>query len=447
MGLFGKKNKKQGDSDDLLDTSLLSDEPDVPFRTHKRVMEDTGVVPIRTRTNKSRSIQEKIVVFSVASVLALMCGSAVMSTAEIVNSKQMRKDIENNVSPAFKVRYSELGKEVIYSYFAGKAPVTNMLSTAGWSDESRKNTLEVTSLALLDAEQKSVNLDAVEVKRAGGTKAFPNPRKEMLTYAGMIDGKQYRFTVTLLIPDVMSTTKKPYLVSPPTIEPMEDLVAVQLSADKPPVGEGSMFSPVELPSSANKAFASWASAYAENDGEALKRMTGDTDATHVYKGLGDFRLEGVPTVQWAVQYTTPQESNSDIVLARINFNLIANTTSNTSSKSSSSSNEGVIFPQTMDVMLYDASKGDPNIVAWGPPGSWQSMRSYMNATVAPKNEDGKPGSFAEENNNRVDKERKNTERERQVPGAPDVKPTKTVTNKTSTTQTTDKKTAPKKDKQ
>lgn len=459
--MAAKKNKKKK-------RDIATDEygdKDVPFTTNERALQDYGIEVIQGSSEKKRKIKQRVAVGIVGLFVTIYGISVVSSLTANGRINNLSDVVESQESPAFKSRYDSLGKSIVEDYYSQKQTPVNLLNTAKWStDDSESGTtvnsnsnsgndsgsdssipVNVESLSLINAYEEEPQMGELEdeVKEV-----MSNPKLEILTYSGVIDGKQYKFGVTLLAPDITDPTKLPYLVYAPTMMPMDDLLRVDAEASVPQAGDTGKYTEFTLSEDAIDTIDDWASAYAQNDGETLKRITGDNDPRRSYKGIGGFTLEGTPSVDWSYAYTPDKKEETDIAIARIHFNMITEMDNNTNSSSLSGkeSNNSFIVPQTIDIMLHGFSSGTPNIVAWTQAGNWQNLQDHMNAIIAPENQEGNstkqdannnilndtPSSEANNSDNRSD-----ISSENDTPSAPSLAPktTESSTPKSTTRDT------------
>lgn len=367
-------------------------EKDLPYRTAERAMEDVGIQRVRGRPKRAVTVQRFIVMGVFFIILSFLAFTLFNSLKANNGVSQAREEIVNNSSPAFKVRYDQLGAEVIRSYYAAKSPVTNILPNVNWpgsqgSTGMESAPVEVNGLQLIRGESlfQAIPQSVLDEDETG---TFSNPMNEILEYTGVIDGRQYSFTVNLIVPDVDDSTKLPYLASAPTIEPMEPLVITQLEASRPDTsGENPEFSPVELNESSLSMISDWASAYAQDNQNGLKMIAGDGNINSSYKGLGGYSLVGTPTVVWSYERKNPSDENANgQIYTRVSFVMETRVSANASSAETQvrgGEQSRTFRPvQSFDLLLDNYEEGTPNIVAWVPAGGWYHLEPRMNAIIA-----------------------------------------------------------------
>lgn len=390
MGLFSRNKKKDNPFEDEWGLK------DVPYDTEEQRMKNAGIFPVTGRKRRARTIEEfavKVIIILVVAFVALSLFSALRSGYRIEKVDERISTLE---SPAFKSQYNELGQSIIRAYYLSEEAPVNLMSGVSWErtslgssdyetgetsrDEQPK--INVTNLALIRTPQ-TINVQASKENNS----VFTNPRSEVLVYSGYVDGKLYEFSVNLIIPNVDDPTTLPYLASPPTMMPVPTMIqAEEANIDTPPIGGDSLYSNITLNESSISTITSWASAYAQDDGDTIKRLAGDNNITHDYKGLGGFSLEGNPSIVWAFQYNNKGDDDvtNDAIIARVNFNIsreVQNNSSDAESEILGERSGKFVQSQTMDIMLTNFSQGTPDLSAWSPAGSWATLTPYMNATV------------------------------------------------------------------
>lgn len=363
---------------------------DVPYRTNERMMKDDGIYMISGRAKKERSVQSFIVKLFVVSVVLFITAALVSGIFSSYRMSNLKKEVEASSSPAFHSRYEGLGEEIIKAYFKGETPPVNLFKSANWPQLSQSSSssgssllpasMEVTSLALVNGSQADAQLDGDKEE----LKTFSHPRSEVLVYTGVLEGKQYTFTVNLIIPDLDDARKIPYLVSPPSIMPTNDILSSDIDADRPVAGE--RFKEINPSETTIATVGSWAKAWAQGDGETLKRIAGDGNATHRYTGLDGFLISGSPSIEWAYEFENNKERSA---VARVRFAIekpVSDTDlSSPSTESSSKKDSAFRTEQVFDILLANYDEGSADIVAWDAGGRWKSLSKHMNATVVDPN--------------------------------------------------------------
>lgn len=420
--LLGKrKNKKD----------LLQDEwgeKRDPYKTTLQTLDDYGVYEIRGFSQRKINIMNWLIrgIITLLAVIAVLVAIMPITLSGKVNTIENR--VESMQTPAFKSRYDDLGKSIIQAYYSHQEPPVNLMSNISWAgykgednDSSQSSPVEdsapiiVNNLSLI----RSPETVKMSPSRDRDT-VFTNPRNEVLVYSGTVDGKPYEFSISLIIPNVDDPTTLPYLASPPVMMPAKNIILTNESdLDTPAQSDG--YTPLKLNEFSLKAIADWASAYAQDDTESLKRITGDQSAAHMYHGLGGFSLEGTPTSLWAFQNSlgTLQDDTDDFIISRVQFRMVKrldNNLSNTQREVLGERTGMFVQTQTFDLMLRNFSSGTPNVVAWGPAGTWSSLSEFGNATEITQED-------IDKQSNNQSQEVENSETQTQESVAPNAVPT------------------------
>lgn len=215
---------------------------------------------------------------------------------------------------------------------------------------------------------------------------------------------------------------------------------------------GDDFEEVELNEGTLNNITRWASAYAQNDSDTLKSLTGDNRTEAIYPGIGGFSLEGNPEAMWAYQYEDKKDKEQRIV-ARIQFSMSSTVSSGSSQKddiSGSTSSSKFAPKQVMDVLLGNFDEGNADILAWGPGGMWQTLAPRMNAVLPVVTRDNNSNEDEDTINDPSEQQQPDTEENTaessnaaNAPGAPSLSQ-ETETTSTTSPATTSKKTHSKK---
>lgn len=378
---------------------------DVPYDTQKNTMERLGIYPIRGRSDKSRRIESwlyKGIVLTTIVGAGFVTFSACDARSSVNNMDSSIETLEND--PSFDIRYPELGATIIEAYYAGNAAPVNLLESVTWTPSasdisiSGGKAVEVKNLGLSKAPV-STDIDP----SSSAESIFTNPRMETLTYIGSIDNDYYQFTVNLIIPDKDDPSIYPYLASAPAMEPLPVFVQANENMGTPEGANGFTKSD-DLGNDTNDLLSRFAVAYAGDDRTELKSLTNDDDPNNTYYGLTGYLLRGQPSIVWAYKYT-PYEDNPEsevFTYARITFQM---------EKTGESGQSSVPFIQlqTMDLLLSNKEGSTPSILAWGPAGTWMSLKQGMNAVNTTNTDSNvindpsiqdQPGTVNEGNNTR-----------------------------------------------
>lgn len=418
------------------DKKAMAEMSPTPYRSNKRLMEDDGVFAIMDRM-KSKKIKDSRIVKSIAIASAGFVGltffSTIVTSTKISNFSEQVQAVE---SSAFKTRYESLGEVIIGSYYGGRDTPINLLAGADWpgvnengeEDSSSSGTsgpnggasARVNDVALMDGYDSVVSLNEADAD-LDVSGVFSDPRKETLFYTANINGNKEVVSLQILIPDINDTAKEPYLITPPSIESRHSTVESGISGSEPNVGD--FFEEVTLNEYSIDTITDWASAMASNDSGQLKRIAGDNNGNHSYRGIGGYELTDSPQIQWSYEY---EENGENYIVARVRYVITTDAQNSSSSSADSvtgnSDSDSFMPTQTMDVLLANYSEGAPNIVAWGGGGSWDTLTPGMNAI-----ENDVEGSI-EEDSDDTDSDSSETsssttgdsDSDNDIPGAPEI---------------------------
>jgi len=116
----------------------------------------------------------------------------------------------------------------------------------------------------------------------------------------------------------------------------------------PVVADYTDLDPQPLPATALEQLRSWATAWATDDAEKLKLLTGDQTPNVRYVGLGGYEFTGMSVIA-----SIPVAEDAFVVRARL---VLAGA-------------NGSTLEMDMDLTITAASTGLPNVSGWGPAGS------------------------------------------------------------------------------
>lgn len=296
-----------------------------------------------------------------------------------IQSMQTKLDqqVSDTYNPSFKVRYADLGAQVIESWYKGTPPPLNLTKDVMWpsnavpatvADNSAnaapksstgKGELKVTNIAFLNGSQVT-----------GEAQSF---YQERLNYYALVNGVPQQISVTLGVPDTAKIDNYPILVAAPSILPYKAPGVSNL--DPAP----SNAAPAELSEDAQNQIAAWAKSYTENNSTGIKQVTGDSNAKNAYSGLGaGWQFVGKSnTVVWSVTSNT----DVDTAIARVTWTMKAPDVQLpvTASNPTPITVTGASQTQTMDVLIKGYKSGSPTVQAWGPVGTYTDLKPFQNA--------------------------------------------------------------------
>lgn len=410
---------------------------DVPYDTQRNTMEQLGIHPIRGRSDRSRTIESWLY----RGIAVALVGTACFVTFSSCDARSSVKNMDSSIEkleddPSFTVRYPELGASIIRAYYAGNTPPVNLMSTVVWNEAqagASANGGKAVTVSNLGLSKAPVSMDLSPSSEQGSI--FTKPRMETLTYVGEVEGKYYQFSVNLIVPNKDNPTVYPYLAEAPTMEPLPMFVQSQETMGTPEGVDG--FSKSDgLAEDGMDALSRWAIAFAGDDRNELKSLTGDDNPDHVYYGLGGYLLRGQPIVNWAYTYDASGGAGKEtFTYARVSFNI---------EQTGSTSGGKLPFTQTqtMDILLSNQKDSTPRILAWGPAGSWTRLKQEMNAASSSDVQNNiahteVPAAGSSSSTSTTANPGRSGSNARSVPGAPTVSMT-TSTERTSTKSTSKK---------
>ena len=151
-------------------------------------------------------------------------------------------------------------------------------------------------------------------------------------------------------------TAEPYVASMPSLRRVSEALS---SA----VFDYSDLPQENLPSSAVKQVTSWAEAFASDNRDQLKLLTGDTTPGYQFMGLGGFKAQDV-SIKSSI-YSGNTAYGNDTWLVRVRFTLVSANLFNQDTE--------------MDLTIVDGSSGLPKIAGYGPAGA--GLRSSSDTRV------------------------------------------------------------------
>ena len=326
---------------------------------------------VRRKRDRSRRVVDVLI----ALFLVIFAANTVMIAANLRNAADLKASIAEDSSPSFRSRYDVLGAQVVESWMSGAQPVVDTIEGVVWPTA---------------VDGKSVGVDVESVGYLGGRTVSiqgTDDFHESLRYSVVAtDGAQFIATIDMgIISTGDDSPVRPVLLSAPLIEPRAS-VNVVAGAGRP--GWSSVS--VEADSPLAKQIALWAQAWTANDQAALKSLAGDSSNSQYY-GLTSSEAwevgEGSAGVVWAV--TRPDDG---LVVVRVTWDMTADAQATDAlvlepteaaqgdgPNKTSAPTEKKLIRQSADLLIADAATGLPKVVAWGAPGTYESLTVYQNA--------------------------------------------------------------------
>lgn len=334
--------------------------------------------------------------FSVILIILMVLGYT-----NLMTSKNFREASETAYTPAYKVRYQELGSQVISNYFAGLPPTVPLSSDVSWSggtmpdeDETSaadlqsvmaskgSNAPEITGITFIKGEQNELPL--TQAASLSNPEDFSDSYQETLTYYITMNGHPMEATISFLTPN-RDADALPILLSAPTVTPYTVNSDPQNVTDNP-MGDPNMVEAKVNSEGLDNVVGRFTKAYAKNDQNVLQQLTQDSQGRK-FVGIGGFEASNNHQVLWAYNDSTIEDSR-DKAVVRIRFTM-----TQTVKGEEEGSESTFDVDQEMDLLVHNVRSNLPAIVSWGPAGSWRSLEPF---SVARENEHREQGDIEEE---------------------------------------------------
>lgn len=321
----------------------------------------------------------KVIVGIASFVIVLL---AILTYTNFMTSKNFREASDTAYTPAYKVRYQELGSQVISNYFSGLPSPTPLSSDVSWSggsmpDEDERDATKlqsamdasgkapvITGITLLRGEQNELPL--TQAASLTNPEDFSDSYQETLTYYITMNGQPMEATISFLTPN-RDSDALPILLSAPTVTPFLFNDEEQKVTDNP-MGDSNMVEAKVNNEGLNNVVGRFVTAYAKNDQNTLQQLTQDSQGRK-FVGIGGFESKGNHQVLWSYNDTT-EENSRDKAVVRIRFTMTQTV------KGEDDSEDSYDVEQEMDLLVHDVRSNLPAIVSWGPAGTWRSLSPF-----------------------------------------------------------------------
>lgn len=312
---------------------------------------------------------------------------------------ELKGMVTEQYNPSVKVRFSQLGSQVISAWYNGgsqpvaladgiswpsSVPVTNK-DQQGTTQQPQKGDKPQSSAA---TDQKSDQtqpqtkpLDGTPVvsniafvygsQTKQPTEEHPNAYVESLTYSATVNGVLQYITILFRIDD-LSDLALPALVAEPSLVNPDDVNA-KIEADNGPKELKNWSVSTEQLSQLD----SWAKAYTTDDRATLKRLTGDTNKGDVFIGLVSGNWDYVPNsikVVWAKSMNEPNNG-----YARVSWQIQEVVDSGVKDASGKATTKTYKQTMTMDLLITNKETALLSVIDWGAAGSYEKLTKYGNA--------------------------------------------------------------------
>lgn len=312
---------------------------------------------------------------------------------------ELKGMVTEQYNPSVKVRFSQLGSQVISAWYNGgsqpvaladgiswpsSVPVTNK-DQHGTTQQPQKGD-KPQSGAATDQKPDQTQLQTKPIdgtpvvsniafvygsQTKQPTEEHPNAYVESLTYSATVNGVLQYITILFRIDD-LSDLALPALVAEPSLVNPDDVNA-KIEADNGPKELKNWSVSTEQLSQLD----SWAKAYTTDDRATLKRLTGDTNKGDVFIGLVSGNWDYVPNsikVVWAKSMNEPNNG-----YARVSWQIQEVVDSGVKDASGKATTKTYKQTMTMDLLITNKETALLSVIDWGAAGSYEKLTKYGNA--------------------------------------------------------------------
>lgn len=313
---------------------------------------------------------------------------------------ELKGMVTEQYNPSVKVRFSQLGSQVISAWYNGgsqpvaladgiswpsSVPVTNK-DQQGTTQQPQKGDKPQSGASATDQKSDQTQLqtkplDSTPVvsniafvygsQTKQPTEEHPNAYVESLTYSATVNGVLQYITILFRIDD-LSDLALPALVAEPSLVNPDDVNA-KIEADNGPKELKNWSVSTEQLSQLD----SWAKAYTTDDRATLKRLTGDTNKGDVFIGLVSGNWDYVPNsikVVWAKSMNEPNNG-----YARVSWQIQEVVDSGVKDASGKATTKTYKQTMTMDLLITNKETALLSVIDWGAAGSYEKLTKYGNA--------------------------------------------------------------------
>lgn len=342
-----------------------------------------GAVQMRSSSPWRRNVARGIV--AAALIITLSCVIILInhSNRAIKNSERAQQQLTESYNPSFKVRYGDLGRQVISSWYAKESPPVDLAKGVEWPEESESKSNDenaedesilVTGIALMDGKRTNLVMD----NKTSEIKSFD----EVLTYRAFLEDEPVAITVNLHSA-LGEEDPYPVLMATPSLEPLDETVDREISSEPEDLDK------VDLTEETTQQITTWAQAWASDDRRSLKQIVADPDPKRLYSGLGkgwSVPEDEEPTVNWQRQKSMDGEK---YIVASVSFNIVKSLDTGEVDEDKNPIYRELSNLQTMDILIGDYESGIPTVVAWGDSGTWDELKPRQNSYVNSEDEESR----------------------------------------------------------
>lgn len=314
--------------------------------------------------------------FVILMPLSLLLSFAVAENNRSLNA-ELSKTLDAQYNPSFRVRYQNIGAEVISAWYKKENPPINVDGSVQWTSSPVKLTDPAAPKTVTTDTTAALKVTGVSFMRGSQikTKGDANRYEERLEYYALVNGVPQIIGVTIAIPNLSDVNSVPVLVSAPSVIGKPN-VSVVTGTKSPSEVLGS--ASVE---NAKPVLNTWAKAWTLDDASSLKATTQDPDKESVYRGLGGgwSYVDGSLSVQWSA--LAPDAGGNAV--ARVTWKMQTPSTTVAPATGDTTKDPkivpGAIQQQSMDVLIGKFDSGSPSVLAWGQAGTYMELKPLRNA--------------------------------------------------------------------
>ena len=344
---------------------------------------------IKTLLSRNRGKSRKatwVIRIGILVIILLILGIASGLKINADTSQQNTATSERNWNPAFKVRYADLGRDVVSKWYnKGIQPIPvgdnvvwpGAAADNGASDASAQQPttadapmVKLSSVSFLQGERYDTSFSRTGVSEG---------HVESLSYLVLVNGKQYVSSITLNVTEGETANPdegKPVLTSVPTLTPYMIFAAQNKDASTDPTQLSKTDG--EANEATKTAIQSFLTAWTKSDPVALKQIVQDNNPDHAYFGLGN---------GWTINSTTPivnwsrigKVGSKDYAIMSVSFTIQSFGPVPETKDGVTPQRPVYTLEQTLEITVDKFNSGLPSIVAWGSSGSWPTLEPYSNA--------------------------------------------------------------------
>lgn len=314
--------------------------------------------------------------------LSLALGFIIADNNRSLNN-ELTKALTLQNNPGFKVRYDDIGAEVISAWYNRQKPPIDIDSSIQWTEPTLADLSGDTSKASASttpANTATLKVSGVSFLRGSQieTKGAPGRYEERLEYYALLNGVPQIIGVTIAIPVLDDINSTPVLLSAPSVIGKPTVSAITDNRAANPVDA---LGNAQLTDATNAVLNTWAKAWTEDDASTLKQTTQDSNVDNTYRGLGGgwTYTPNSLTVQWSA--LAPEAGGNAV--ARVSWEMQTPGITVPATTGADAQPErkiaGAKQKQSMDVLIGKYDSGTPSVLAWGQVGTYLELKAQDNA--------------------------------------------------------------------